>query len=168
VKERLSASESAAGTIHVVGVISDTHNFLRAEALSALRGCDMILHGGDVCSQGVLDELRKIAPVSAVRGNNDKGDWADRLPVDILINIGDLSVYMIHNLKEMKAVTKDKRISVVISGHSHKPYVEERNGVLYLNPGSAGRQRFKLPVSLARLTINGTRAEAEIIDLVSA
>ena len=149
-----------------VGVISDTHDLLRPEALKALDDADLIVHAGDVCRAEILDELRRIAPVHAVRGNNDRGEWAKNLPVFEIVEVGKVLIYIIHDLKQMDLNSSNERINVVISGHSHRPYVEKRGRILYINPGSAGRRRFKLPVTLARLTVIGEVVEAEIIKLI--
>ena len=148
----------------LVGVISDTHGLVRPEAIEALAGVDMILHAGDVGKQEVLDKLNEIAPVVAVRGNNDKGEWAESLADWEVVEIGDVSIYMLHDVKEME-ISPAGSFQVVVSGHSHKPSVEERRGVLYVNPGSAGPRRFTLPVSVAHLHIVGERIQAKIVEL---
>jgi putative phosphoesterase len=148
----------------LIGIISDTHGLLRPEAVKALHGVDRILHGGDVGDASVLEGLRKTAPVVAVRGNNDKGAWADELPQWEVVELEDVFVYLIHDLKEMDIVPAGN-FQVVVSGHSHKPSVVEQRGVLYVNPGSAGPQRFTLPISIALLTIEGGEPSAEIVEL---
>ncbi|HZS45937.1 MAG TPA: metallophosphoesterase family protein [Blastocatellia bacterium] len=150
----------------LVGIISDTHGLLRPEAVKALSGSDLILHAGDIGKPEILKSLKAIAPVRAIRGNNDTDDWAKPLGDEKVVKIGALSIYMIHNLKEMKINPSDKGYDVVVSGHSHKPYVEERDGVLFVNPGSAGPRRFKLPISVALLTITGSKCSAKLIDLI--
>ena len=150
---------------HLIGVISDTHNLLRPEAVEALAGVDLLIHAGDICNAEILEDLRKIAPVTVVRGNNDKGLWTETIPVFKVLKVAEVSIFVIHNIKEMEINPSEAGINVVISGHSHKSYIEKRNDVLYLNPGSAGRKRFSLPVSLARLKIDGREIEAEIIQL---
>jgi uncharacterized protein len=147
----------------VVGVISDTHGLVRPEAVGALAGSELIIHAGDVGGPEVLEELGRIAPVVAVRGNNDRGAWAEALPEYEAIEVNESFVYVLHDLKELDISPTGFR--VVVSGHSHQPLVEERRGVLYLNPGSAGPRRFKLPVTVARLKLNGADASAEIINL---
>ncbi|HEU4510751.1 MAG TPA: metallophosphoesterase family protein [Pyrinomonadaceae bacterium] len=147
-----------------IGVISDTHGLVRPEAVEALRGVDMILHAGDIGNSAVLDALREIAPVVAVRGNNDKGEWAESLPDWEVVEIGAVSIYMLHDLKEID-ISPAGTFQVVVSGHSHKPAVEERRGVLYVNPGSAGPRRFKLPVSLAHLRVKSPDVTANLIEL---
>jgi len=153
-------------TEKIVGVISDTHSLLRPEAAEALRGVDLILHAGDVGSADVLQVLRGIAPVVAVRGNNDKGDWAEKLPDWEVTELGVVSIYMIHDLKEIDLSPAAAGFQVVVSGHSHKPSIAESKGVLYVNPGSAGPRRFRLPISLARLRISGEAIKAELVNLV--
>lgn len=150
---------------HLIGVVSDTHGLMRPEAIDALRGVDQILHAGDVGKPRVLEELSKIAPVTAIRGNNDKEEWASSLPDRKVIDVDDISIYMLHNLKELNLAPEAASCRVVIAGHSHKPMIEERLGVLYLNPGSIGPRRFKLPITLAHLRIENGKPAAEIIEL---
>lgn len=149
-----------------IGVISDTHGLMRPQALEALAGSDLILHAGDVGSPAILEVLGTIAPVVAVRGNNDTGNWADKLRETEVIQAGGCHFYMLHNAKEMDVDPVTAGFRVVISGHSHRPSHEERAGVLYLNPGSAGPRRFKLPVAVARLQVNGSVIRAEIVQLL--
>jgi len=149
----------------VIGVISDTHGLLRPEAIKALWGVDLILHAGDVGTAEVLSRLKATAPLIAVRGNNDKGPWAAKLPCFKVKKVGDVKLYLIHDVKELNLNPAEGGLRVVISGHSHKPSVEERDGILYLNPGSAGPRRFRLPVSLARLTVDGKTVKAELVKL---
>jgi uncharacterized protein len=148
----------------LIGVISDTHGLVRPQALEALAGVDMILHAGDIGNSTVLDSLRELAPVVAVRGNNDKGEWAESLADYEVVEIGTVSIYMLHDLKELE-INPDGLFQVVVSGHSHKPAIEERRGVLYVNPGSAGPRRFKLPISLAHLRVEGSAVNARLIEL---
>ena len=148
-----------------IGVISDTHGLLRPEAVEALRGVDLILHAGDVGSSEVLETLKGIAPVVAVRGNNDKGHWAEDLLKCEVLEVGSISIYMIHDVKEIDLSPASAGHQVVVSGHSHKPSVEKRKGVLYVNPGSAGPRRFSLPVTIARLKVSGEQVSAEVVDL---
>jgi len=148
-----------------VGVISDTHGLLRPEALEALRGSELIIHAGDVGGPEVLESLRRVAPVVAVRGNNDRGEWAEALPEFEATEVGGAFVYVLHDLKELDIAPAAAGFRVVVSGHSHKPLAEERRGVLYLNPGSAGPRRFKLPVTVARMRFDGGEVSAEIINL---
>jgi len=151
---------------HRVGVISDTHGLLRPEAVEALRGVEMILHAGDIGKPEVLEELNKIAPVTAVRGNNDRDAWAEAISDWEAVQVDGVSIYMLHDLKQLDLTPEAAGFQVVIAGHSHKPVVEERRGVLYLNPGSAGPRRFKLPVCVAFLTITDGRAAAEIVEIL--
>jgi uncharacterized protein len=132
-----------------IGVISDTHGLLRPEAIEALLGSDLILHAGDIGTPEILEELSTIAPVVAVRGNNDVGAWARTIPESETIAIENVSIHLLHIAKDLKLDPKTAGVQVVISGHSHKPSIEEREGILFLNPGSAGPRRFKLPVSIA-------------------
>lgn len=149
----------------LIGVISDTHGLVRPQAIEAMAGADLILHAGDIGNQEVLDALREIAPVVAVRGNNDKGEWGQSLPDWEVVEIGAVSIYMLHDLKEIDITPTADIFQVVVSGHSHTPIVEERRGVIYLNPGSAGPRRFTLPVSVAHLHILDDNVDAEIIEL---
>jgi uncharacterized protein len=148
-----------------VGVISDTHGLVRPEALGALAGSELIIHAGDVGGPEVLEALGRVAPVVAVRGNNDRGAWAEALAEYEAFEVNHTFVYVLHDLKELEIAPTAAGFRVVVSGHSHQPLVEERRGVLYLNPGSAGPRRFKLPVTLARLKLDGGDASAEIINL---
>ena len=148
----------------LIGVISDTHGLVRPQAIEALEGVDMILHAGDVGNQEVLDTLNEIAPGVAVRGNNDKGEWAESLPDWEVVEVGNVSIYMLHDVKEID-ISPAGSFQVVVSGHSHKPAIEERRGVLYVNPGSAGPRRFTLPVSVAHLRVVGEKVKANIIEL---
>ncbi len=129
-----------------VGLISDTHGLLRPEARAFLVGCDYIVHGGDVGGAAILDELSLMAPLIAVRGNNDNEPWAAHLPVTELIRVGNVFVYVIHDLAELDIDPAAAGVRVIVSGHSHKPMIEERDEVLYVNPGSSGPRRFKLPI----------------------
>ena len=149
-----------------LAVISDTHGLLRPEAVEALKGSELIVHAGDVGGPGVLEELGRVARVVAVRGNNDRGAWAEALAEYEAVEINGAFVYVLHDLKELDIAPAAAGFRVVVSGHSHQPLVEERRGVLYLNPGSAGPRRFKLPVTLARLRLSGEDAGAEIINLL--
>ena len=148
-----------------VGVISDTHGLLRPEAVAALRGVDRIVHAGDIGSADVLDTLAAIAPVTAVRGNNDHGAWAKRIPETAVVDLGAARLYMIHDVKELDVDPGVAGFAAVISGHSHRPRQEERYGVLYFNPGSAGPRRFTLPISLGRLRVEGGRVTGTLVTL---
>ncbi len=145
------------------GIISDTHGLLRPAALDALRGCSLIIHAGDVGTPDVLAALRVVAPVVAVRGNVDRGAWAEALPETETVAVGDQWLYVLHDVKQLDLDPAAGGFNAVISGHSHKPALAERGGVLYLNPGSAGPQRFHLPVTVARLFQRDRRLTAELI-----
>ena len=151
-----------------VGLVSDTHGLLRLEARAFLGGCDYIVHGGDVGDGGILDALALMAPLIAVRGNNDTQSWAARLRQTELIRVGGIFLYVIHNLEELDIDPGAAGVRVVVSGHSHKPKVEEREGILYVNPGSCGPRRFKLPICAGEITVAGTAVEARIVDLAQA
>ena len=153
------------GTTITVGVISDTHGLLRPEATHALKGAELILHAGDVGNPAVLDGLRAISRTVAIRGNVDTGEWASALPETDVVEIGQLQVYMLHDLARLDLDPKAAGFAAVISGHTHRPHSEVRNGVLYLNPGSAGPRRFNLPLAVARLEVTGDRLSHEIIEL---
>lgn len=148
-----------------VGVISDTHGLLRVEALEALRGATRILHAGDVGDPGILDDLAELAPVAVVRGNVDRGEWATKLPLTEAVDVGGARAYMLHDVGALDLDPVAAGFALVVHGHSHRPEVRERRGVVYLNPGSAGPRRFKLPVSLARLTVADLRVRAELVTL---
>jgi uncharacterized protein len=136
-----------------VGLISDTHDLLRPQARDALAGVAHILHAGDICADGVLAELADIAPVTAVRGNNDRGAWARRLQTTAMVEIGGVSLFMLHDLAELDIDPRAAGVHAVIHGHSHRPRIQERDGVLFVNPGSAGPRRFTLPISVGFLEI---------------
>jgi putative phosphoesterase len=153
------------GDAHVLGVISDTHGLMRAEAIQALDGVEMIIHAGDIGTPEVLEALHAIAPVVAVRGNNDKGEWAHALPETEVVELGNVVLYVLHDVKALDLDPVAAGFHTVISGHSHRPAVAKRQGVLFLNPGSAGPRRFKLPVSVARLIITGDTVDAQLIEL---
>ncbi|MCJ7772937.1 MAG: metallophosphatase family protein [Desulfobacterales bacterium] len=148
---------------YIVGVISDTHGLIRPEAAKAFKGADLIIHSGDIGSLDVLVELKKIAPVKAVRGNMDAGDWAIKLPAADIIEIGDVLIYVLHDVFKLDVDPVATGVHTVISGHTHRSSSEYKNSVLFLNPGTAGP--FKPPVSVARLRINGTSIEPHIIAL---
>ena len=148
-----------------VGVISDTHGLVRPEALKALAGSELIVHAGDVGGAEVLEALTKIAPVRAVRGNNDHGAWASRLPESDFVEVGGRTIYVIHDVKELDLDPAASGIAAVTAGHSHRPRNEVVGGVLYFNPGSAGPRRFSLPISVGRIDA-GAQLTASIIELV--
>jgi putative phosphoesterase len=151
--------------VHVLGVISDTHGLMRPEAIRALDGVEMIIHAGDIGAPEVLQALHAIAPVVAVRGNNDRGEWAQALPDTEVIEVGGVALYVLHDAKALDLDPAAAGFDAVISGHSHRPAMAKRHGVLFLNPGSAGPRRFKLPVSVARLTVRGGIIDAQLIEL---
>ena len=150
-----------------LGVISDTHGLLRPEAVRALSGSDRILHAGDVGASEILEKVAQIAPVTAVRGNVDTAPWARVLPETEVVDAGGVTIYILHDLAELDLNPEAAGFRIVIYGHSHRPKLEERNGVLYFNPGSAGPRRFNLPVSLGRLTIQAGKVHAELITLAA-
>jgi putative phosphoesterase len=153
-----------AAKLHV-GLISDTHNLLRPEAVAALRGSDYIIHAGDICDPEILSALEEIAPVTAVRGNNDRGGWTASIRETEVLQVGETFLYVIHDLAEMDVNPRAAGFHAVISGHSHRPLSALRDGVLFINPGSAGPRRFSLPVSVGRLVVSGTKVEAQLIEL---
>lgn len=146
-------------------MISDTHGLLRPQVVEALRGSDLVVHAGDIGSPEILDELRAVAPTFAVRGNVDRGAWAESLPLTAAVEAGLHRLYVLHILEDLDLVPEAAGFAAVISGHSHQPRAETRRGVLYLNPGSAGPRRFRLPVTVARLRITESGLEHEIVEL---
>ena len=160
---RPSAKARRAGTL--IGVVSDTHGLLRPEALRRLRGVDRIVHAGDVGTPEVLRALEAIAPVTAVRGNNDRGAWARALPETTTLTIEDARLYVLHDVKTLAVDPRAAALAAVIAGHSHKPSALERDGVLFLNPGSIGPRRFTLPIAMALLTVRGAAVRARIVYL---
>ena len=148
-----------------LGVISDTHGLLRPEALVALQGSDQIIHAGDLGAPEILARLRDIAPTVAVRGNVDTAPWATALPLHDVVSVGDVQVYVTHGHHALDFDPAAAGFAAVVSGHSHRPAIEHRGGVLFLNPGSAGPRRFPLPVTVASLVVRGTEVHAEIITL---
>lgn len=148
-----------------IGLISDTHGLLRPEAKAYLQGSDRIIHAGDICDSTVLDELAVIAPVTAVRGNNDRGSWAQQLRETELLEAGDIFIYAIHDLSKLDIEPNMAGVKVVVSGHSHKPLIRDQDGVLYVNPGSAGPRRFKLPIAVGELMIEGNSVSARVVEL---
>ena len=148
-----------------IGLISDTHGLVRDEALAALDGCQHIIHAGDIDTPDVLEKLRRLAPVTVVRGNNDRGTWADSIPVFDVVEFGVVSIYVRHDEAELDIDPVAAGFRVMVFGHSHRPMVEAREGILFVNPGSAGPRRFKLPVAVGELLIAGDRVDARIIEL---
>jgi uncharacterized protein len=149
----------------IVGVISDTHGLMRPQAVAALRGCDLIIHAGDVGNPGVITQLAGIAPIHVVRGNVDKGDWAAELPLTELVEVGERVFFVLHEISQLDLDPADAGFAAVVFGHSHQPLIETRQGVLFLNPGSAGPRRFNLPVSIARIGMSRARMRPEIVEL---
>lgn len=148
-----------------VGLISDTHGLLRPEAVTFLQGCDHIIHGGDIGKPEILAELGRLAPLTAVRGNNDKGKWAETLPETALIEIGGIPIYVLHDLAQLDIDVRATDVRVVVSGHSHRALAQERDGVLHVNPGGAGPRRFRLPVTVAELAIDAGSVTPRIVGL---
>ena len=149
-----------------IGLISDTHGLLRPEALAVLRGSDFIIHAGDI-GEGILEPLMTIAPVTAVRGNNDRAPWAAKIHPTETLRFGEITLHALHDLADLSIDPGAAGVDVVVSGHSHQPKIERRSGVLYVNPGSAGPVRFRLPVSVALLQIAGKEVTARIVELES-
>ena len=149
-----------------IGLISDTHGLLRPEAIAFLQGSDFIVHAGDIGDAAILQALAAIAPLTVVRGNNDKGPWAERLAETALLRASEVSIYVIHDLAQLDIAPSAAGVRVVVSGHSHKPVVEERGEVLYVNPGSSGPRRFKLPISAGELLVDGNSVSARVVELV--
>ena len=150
-----------------VGLISDTHGLLRPEALAFLRGSDFIVHAGDIGDAAVLEELRRLAPLTAVRGNNDNGPWAKSIAETEVLEVGEVLIYVLHDLAELDLDPVAAGFRVVVSGHSHHPSVEDRDGLLYVNPGSSGPRRFKLPIAVAELQVAGSSVKARIVELAT-
>jgi putative phosphoesterase len=148
-----------------IGLISDTHGLLRSEAMEALRGAELIIHAGDVGKPEILEALRKVAPVVAVRGNVDTAPWAQALPETAVAEAGSVLIYIVHDVKALDLNPAAAGFHIVVSGHSHKPGKTERGGVIYINPGSAGPRRFQLPVTVAILRLDRTPWEVEFVDL---
>jgi len=148
-----------------IGVISDTHGLIRPEALSALKNAELIIHAGDIGKPEVLSSLKTIAPVIAIRGNNDRESWAKQMPNIFQLSVNDVRLYVIHNVNELEIDPAAEGFHAVISGHSHKPGVIHHDGTLFLNPGSAGPRRFKLPVTLARMDIHRSQFRVKIVEL---
>jgi len=148
-----------------IGVISDTHGLVRPAALEALRGAELIIHCGDIGDAGVLDALRALAPVRAVRGNNDRGPWAASLACSEVVEAGGQMLYVLHDVADLDLEPAAAGFAAVLAGHSHRPSVEHRRGVLYLNPGSAGPRRFTLPIAMALLDVSPRGCDARIVEL---
>lgn len=148
-----------------IGLISDTHGLLRPEAEAFLRGCSHIVHGGDIGNAAILEALAALAPLTAVRGNNDIGAWAEALPEATALQVEGVLIHVLHDRAQLKVLAPPDGARVVVCGHSHKPAVEENAGLLFVNPGSAGPRRFKLPVAVGELLISGDSVEARIVEL---
>jgi uncharacterized protein len=149
----------------IIGLISDTHGLMRQQALAALKGSDLIIHAGDVGNPEIVERLRAVAPVVAVRGNIDKGEWASQLPLTAVADALSARIYVLHDLQRLDLDPAAAQFHIVVSGHSHKAGRSERAGVMYLNPGSAGPRRFKLPITVARLDLRESPWRVEFIDL---
>ncbi len=148
-----------------LGIISDTHGLMRPEAVVALAGAERIIHAGDIGLPEVLQALEAVAPVVAVRGNNDTGAWATAIPDTVVVDVDDLQIYVLHDVKTLDFDPATAGFSAVICGHSHRPRIEQRAGVWFVNPGSAGPRRFKLPVAVARLYIHVGTLTPELVEL---
>jgi putative phosphoesterase len=153
------------GDATIIGLISDTHGLMRQEALTALKGSDLIIHAGDVGKPEILDQLRALAPVIAVRGNIDKGAWGNQLPLTEVAEAHSALIFVLHDIQELDLNPAAAGFEIVVSGHSHKPSHTEHSGVMYLNPGSAGPRRFQLPITVARLDLRQIPWEVEFIAL---
>jgi putative phosphoesterase len=149
----------------IIGLISDTHGLMRQQALAALKGSDLIIHAGDVGNPEIVERLRAVAPVVAVRGNIDKGEWASQLPLTAVADALSARIYVLHDLQRLDLDPAAAQFHIVVSGHSHKAARTDRAGVMYLNPGSAGPRRFKLPITVARLDLRESPWRVEFIDL---
>ena len=149
----------------LVGIISDTHGLVRSEAVRALKGSELLIHAGDIGNPQVVEQLHEIAPTFVVRGNNDRGAWAADLPVTQVVEVGELLFYVLHEISQLDVDPAVAGFAAVVSGHSHQPSIQFRDGVLYLNPGSAGPRRFSLPVAVARVHVSGRQMRPEIVEL---
>jgi putative phosphoesterase len=161
-KQRGPAGQDATQTLKTIGIISDTHGLLRPEAVRALSGVQHIIHAGDIGGPEILEKLRAMAPVNAVRGNNDKGAWAAEIPLYLALELEGVSIHVLHDVNEMDVDPQAAGFDVVVSGHSHKPKVTEREGVQFINPGSAGPRRFRLPVTVARLEVTSDEGRIKL------
>lgn len=161
-----AANSPADRACPAIGLIADTHGLLRPQALNALSGSDLIIHAGDIGDGGILESLRSIAPVVAVRGNNDHGAWADDLPEVARTRVAGIEILTVHAIADLRLDPAGSAVRIVVHGHSHRPEQDERDGVLYVNPGSAGPRRFRLPVSVARLRLVASRIDVEMLPLL--
>ena len=150
---------------YMVGIISDTHGLLREEVVNYLKKCDYIIHGGDINTEETLKKLESIAPLYVVRGNNDKGEWAEKLPKELYFTIGNIRFYMVHNKKDI--ALNIKPVDAIIFGHSHKYFCEKIEKMLWLNPGSCGKRRFSLPINFAIMTIENDNYKIEKIEILN-
>ncbi len=153
------------GRDYLVGLISDTHGLMRPQALAALAGTDHIIHAGDIGAEEILLALAALAPLTAIRGNNDRSAWARKIPETASVEFGSVRLYVVHDLHDLAFDVGAAGYAAVITGHSHRPAITARDGVLYVNPGSAGPRRFTLPVSVARLRISGSKIDGELVTL---
>jgi putative phosphoesterase len=160
-----ASAEPTSARIIRVGLISDTHSLLRPDALESLAGSDFIVHAGDIGNAGILEQLAAIAPVTAVRGNNDVSAWAEAIPETDVLQAGEVFIYVIHDLGQLEIDPAAGGFHVVVSGHSHRPMYERREGVLYINPGSAGPRRFSLPITVGQLLVSGIEVSPQLIEL---
>jgi putative phosphoesterase len=151
-----------------VGLVSDTHGLLRPEARTFAAGCDYIIHGGDIGSAAILEQLSAMAPLIAVKGNNDRQSWAAHLPETEMIRVAGVFFYVIHDLSQLDIEPRAAGVHVIVSGHSHKPLIEQRDGILYINPGSCGPRRFKLPISVAEILVEGTKVKARTLEFTDS
>ena len=149
----------------LVGIILDTHGLVRPEAVRALKGSELLIPAGDIGNPQVIEQLHEIAPTFVVRGNNDRGAWAADLPVTQVVEVGELLFYVLHEISQLDVDPAVAGFAAVVSGHSHQPSIQFRDGVLYLNPGSAGPRRFSLPVAVARVHVSGRQMRPEIVEL---
>ncbi len=163
---RRAAVDRTVSDASLIGLISDTHGLLRPEALAALQESDLIIHAGDVGNAEILERLRVVAPVVAVRGNIDKGAWASQLPMTAVVEADSALIYVLHDLQQLDLNPAAAEFNIVISGHSHKPGRTERAGVVYVDPGSAGPRRFRLPITVARLSLVESRWSVDFVELV--
>ncbi len=162
----MTAQAAAASHSFRIGLISDTHGLLRPEAMAALRGADHLIHAGDIGKPFILEELATLAPLTAVRGNNDTGEWAAQLPDAVSVELAGMPVHILHDIKELGKYADPGAAQIIVAGHSHQALIRSENGSLYVNPGSAGPRRFRLPITVAMLTIQEGELQAEIIHLL--
>jgi putative phosphoesterase len=164
--DKLRTGSAPTRAVALIGVISDTHGLLRPEALAALRGSDYIIHAGDIGDPAILTKLAAIAPVTAIRGNVDREPWASKIPATNVLEVRGVSIYILHNLKQLDLKPEAAGFGVVVCGHTHVARAEMKNGVLYFNPGSAGPRRFRLPVMIGRLKVKDGEVSSELIEIL--